>query len=310
MVTLARGSAGKDVKHLQTLLRRYDRHVAVDGVYGPQTERAVRLAQRRMRVYPPDGIAGPYTLAALDHLQAAHPHASTRPAPVTPRAKPVQLGNPGPLTQAVASARAQAVKGPMPAGTASPAVMMRTSAQGRLFIIQRECQRGVSNHLHHPSAGSGVTIGPGYDMKDRTADDVATDLGLINVPPAVAAKAAQGATLSGDAADRFVAANKTLLNLTEQQEAALLDNIVDRYESRVQRSILVPLHQYEFDALVSFAYNPGGGWSQAIHFVNMHKAHEAMVVVSQQVYSKHKLMRGLVDRRQFETRLFLYGEYR
>ena len=42
----------------------------------------------------------------------------------------------------------------------------------------------------------------------------------------------------------------------------------------------------------------------------MHKPHEAMVVVAQQVYSKHKLMRGLVDRRQREARLFLYGEYR
>ena len=87
-MTLSRGSVGQDVRHLQTLLRRYDSHVAMDGVYGSQTERAVRLAQRRMRVYPPDGIAGPHTLAALEHLQAAHHHASARPAPVTPRANP------------------------------------------------------------------------------------------------------------------------------------------------------------------------------------------------------------------------------
>ena len=49
---------------------------------------------------------------------------------------------------------------------------------------------------------------------------------------------------------------------------------------------------------------------QAIHLINTQKNHEAMVVVSQQVYSKRKLLSGLVARRQLEIRLFLYGEYR
>lgn len=61
------------------------------------------------------------------------------------------------------------------------------SLAGRQFIILHEAQRGVSNHLHHPSMGSGVTIGPGYDMKDRTAAQVAQHLRLVGVAPSAAA---------------------------------------------------------------------------------------------------------------------------
>ena len=250
---LSRGSSGKGVKHPQTLLRHYDRTLVADAVYGPWTERAVRLAQRRNGVYPPDGIAGRHTLASLDHAQAAHRDVRVQRVPFAAYAQPVRLGNPGPLAVAVALVRAKAVHGPMPAGTASLPGAMTTSLQGRQFIIDRECLQGVSNRLHHPSAGSGVTIGPGYDMKDRTARQVAHDLEVIGISPAVSAKAAEGATLSGESAQQFITANKTLLNLTRQQEAALLDAIIGEYESKVQRDIRVPLHQYEFNALVSFA---------------------------------------------------------
>lgn len=79
------------------------------------------------------------------------------------------------------------------------------SPKGRLFIIRHEGQHGVSNHLHHPSFGSGVTLGPGYGMKDRSRAQVAGDLkSVFGVDPAVAGRVAEGAGLQGNAAAAFV----------------------------------------------------------------------------------------------------------
>ena len=313
------GSHGADVRTLQLELRHYDPHLVADGTFGARTERATRLAQRRLKLYPPDGVAGPITLAALGR-HSAHKSAAPastpfkRPQPAVPsvptnHSTALEKGNPGPLKPTVDPARDRAAVQPMPAGDARPVVGMQISLFGRMFIVKEETWAGVSNHLHHPSAGSGVTIGPGYDMKDRSAAEISADLQAIKVLPAAANTASQGAGLSGDAADRFAKDHQALLNLTDAQEAQLLVHIVGHYERMVRQAITIPLHQYEFDALVSFAYNPGGGWHRTAKFVNEHRVHEAMVLVSQQVYSRHKALKGLVERRAKEVRLFQYGEY-
>lgn len=321
------GDHGSDVSTLQTILRNYEPDLTVDGVYGPRTERAVRLAQRRNGLYPPDGIAGPMTIGALGRSSAAArtpmrtvPIPTTRSAAVrqanaaaTATAIPVVdpgKGDPGPLRKAVEPARQRATDNAMPAGVAKPVASLTTSRFGRRFIIAHEAQRGVSNHLHHPSAGSGVTIGPGYDMKDRSAADVERDLIAVNVPQPSARQAAQGAGLSGARAGQFVKDNKSLLDLTGNQESALLDQIIGHYEAMVKRAINVPLHQYEFDALVSYAYNPGGGWRKTTALVNAGKAHDAMVEIKRHVTSKGEVIHSLVVRREAESRMFLYGEYK
>lgn len=65
---LRRGSSGARVKRLQQRLRSnyplYAKSLAVDGHYGPHTERVVREFQRRAGLAV-DGIAGPATHAAL-----------------------------------------------------------------------------------------------------------------------------------------------------------------------------------------------------------------------------------------------------
>ena len=99
---------------------------------------------------------------------------------------------------------------------------MSLSEAGRQFVFRHEAGNGkVTAHLHHPPGDSGVTIGPGYDMKERTAEQVAADLRRINVDPAAAAAAAKGATLKGEPADRFVAENKSVLNLSLEQQILL-----------------------------------------------------------------------------------------
>ena len=62
---------------------------------------------------------------------------------------------------------------------------MSLSESGRQFVFRHEAGNGrVTAHLHHPPGDSGVTIGPGYDMKERTPEAIAADLRRINVDPA------------------------------------------------------------------------------------------------------------------------------
>ena len=155
-----------------------------------------------------------------------------------------------------------------------------------------------------------MTIGPGYDMKDRSSAEVQSDLTAIGVPIEAAKTAAAGAGRSGAPATQFVKDNKSVINISIDQEALLLRRIVGSYEDRVKRAIKVPLHQHEFDALVSYAYNPGGGWTKTTKLVNEGKLHDAMVEIKRHVYSKGQMVRSLVTRRAAESKLFLYGEYK
>lgn len=69
-ILLFRGSEGPQVAQLQRQLKcgyeTYAGDLVVDGVYGTQTETAVREFQRRARGLKVDGIVGPATAAALN----------------------------------------------------------------------------------------------------------------------------------------------------------------------------------------------------------------------------------------------------
>ena len=69
--TLYLHSHGQPVRALQLLLKAYEPGLAVDGRFGLGTEHAVRTAQRKLAIFPVDGIAGPHTLGAL--AKAAKP---------------------------------------------------------------------------------------------------------------------------------------------------------------------------------------------------------------------------------------------
>jgi N-acetyl-anhydromuramyl-L-alanine amidase AmpD len=68
-ILLYRGTEGPQVAELQCRLKygyaEYAGHLVIDGVFGPQTEAAVREFQRRTRGLKVDGIVGPQTAAAL-----------------------------------------------------------------------------------------------------------------------------------------------------------------------------------------------------------------------------------------------------
>jgi peptidoglycan hydrolase-like protein with peptidoglycan-binding domain len=75
------GDQGIQVAQVQQLLQRFHYTVDVDGVYGPQTEKAVRSWQRSNGLQV-DGEAGPATLSSL--LKAARLNNATQVTPVVP----------------------------------------------------------------------------------------------------------------------------------------------------------------------------------------------------------------------------------
>ena len=72
--TLRRGDTGESVKHLQQLLG-----VPVDGIYGPQTEQAVRDYQKSHTNLTVDGVAGAQTWGSLSRTGGASSQTQTSP---------------------------------------------------------------------------------------------------------------------------------------------------------------------------------------------------------------------------------------
>ena len=188
---------------------------------------------------------------------------------------------------------------------------MRCSAAGRKFIFSIEVGglKKVTARLHWPGGNSGVTLGPGYDMKDRSAASVQADLVQIGVDAASANTAAQGAGLKGEEAEDFADDHADLLTLTDAQQVALLARVVPHYEAIVNRHIEIALRQHEFDALVSFVYNPGGSFKPVAHLVNRDEMKAAAEIVRQRTKSKRKVMKGLIVRRMRECNLLLNAAY-
>ncbi|WP_337827077.1 LysM peptidoglycan-binding domain-containing protein [Pseudonocardia sp. TMWB2A] len=186
----------------------------------------------------------------------------------------------------------------------------KLSANGAKFIYDHEAVAGVSNKLHWPGGASGVTLGPGYDLKGKSRDTIIQDLTAIGVDRAAAARVAQGAGLEGAAAKNFAANNKGAVNLTRAQETALLQVTIKGYEAAVNRNVKVPLTQNQFDALVSFTYNIGEGGlksSSALRLLNQGKYGEAAQAMKLWNKSGGEVMQGLINRRNDEVALFNKG---
>jgi len=66
--TLAEGYNGGCINQLQTELNTDNgTNIPVDGIFGPETKKAVELFQQNHNIAPADGIVGPQTKAALDN---------------------------------------------------------------------------------------------------------------------------------------------------------------------------------------------------------------------------------------------------
>lgn len=183
----------------------------------------------------------------------------------------------------------------------------KLSANGAKFLFDHEAQAGVSNRLHWPGGASGVTLGPGYDLKGRSQASVINDLTAVGVERSTASRIAQGAGLSGSAAQSFAANNKNLVNLSRAQETQLMEVAMKPYVDAVNNNVKVPLTQSQFDALVSFTYNIGtGGFqgSSALRLLNQGDYSGAANAMKLWNKSGGQVVQGLVNRRNDEVALF------
>ncbi len=88
-----------------------------------------------------------------------------------------------------------------------------------------------SRALHWPEERSGVTIGRGYDLRDRSANQIVNDLTASGVPLMQARRIAAGAGLSGQDAQAFVRANRASIGtISHLQQNNLFNRIYPEYE--------------------------------------------------------------------------------
>ena len=111
------------------------------------------------------------------------------------------------------------------AGTAWAAsyVTVATSTaftRGQQFTFNQE--GGFVAAPYHPSSNSGVTIAVGYDMKERSAASIVSDLVAAGVDRNTATKLSQAAGLTGTAADQFVRNNRRSTMTPAQGNALFL----------------------------------------------------------------------------------------
>jgi GH24 family phage-related lysozyme (muramidase) len=192
-----------------------------------------------------------------------------------------------------------------------PVDSLSISDEGLQFIYVHEAQRGVSDHLHWPGGRSGVTLGPGYDMSGRSAEQIAKDLISVGILPTVAKQIGNGASgLTRQKAADYADDNEDLVNLSQQQEMKLLALLVPAYQDDVKDLIDVDLSQTQFDALVSFDYNCGPGHTAKVaRRINKGEIGAAMKEMKKVNTSGGKIMPGLISRRDHEVTLYLYGKY-
>ncbi|PNS09929.1 hypothetical protein COO59_20145 [Mixta theicola] len=91
-----------------------------------------------------------------------------------------------------------------------------------------------SRVIHWPGNElSGVTLGRGYDMGDRTEANVYGDMVASGIPSEQAAKISKGAGLKGNSARDFVLSNKSAVGeITLQQQKSLFAIIYPKYVDR------------------------------------------------------------------------------
>ena len=95
-----------------------------------------------------------------------------------------------------------------------------------------------SRVIHWPgNDASGVTIGRGYDLGQRSHTEVLDDMISAGVCRTQAESIANGAGLRGDDAKAFVESRKESIGtITHEQQVRLFNNIYPIYEARAKRN--------------------------------------------------------------------------
>ena len=98
------------------------------------------------------------------------------------------------------------------------------------------------------------------------------------------------------------------MKITEMQAEEMLKSELHEYEGYINDYVTVPLNQNQFDAMVSWVYNLGGGNLRASTLLKVLNAGEYDGVPAQMLrWNKAggKVLEGLTRRRQAEADLFV-----
>lgn len=105
---------------------------------------------------------------------------------------------------------------------------------------------------------------------------------------------------------------RTGMMITEQQAMNLLSSDMLKFEREIKRVVSAPLTQWQFDALVSFVYNVGGGnfrSSTLLKKLNQHLYEEVPAQMLRWNKANGVALAGLTRRRTSEGRLFETGKF-
>jgi len=96
--------------------------------------------------------------------------------------------------------------------------------------------------------------------------------------------------------------------ITIKRAEMLLKLIVDKFAIGVKKVLKVPLEQYQFDAVISFAYNVGLGSlksSTLLKKINNSEFKEASEEFGKWNKASGKVLTGLTKRREAERQMFI-----
>jgi uncharacterized protein (TIGR02594 family) len=126
--------------------------------------------------------------------------------------------------------------------SAAGAVQAKTDNQVTLqsgqLTAQGEGSDAQTRHIHWPNTdASGVTLGKGYDIGSRTAEQVIRELTAAGMPVDQATKVSKGAGLKGAAAGKFVRDNKDSVGvISTDVQYALLSTMLVEYTEKARRT--------------------------------------------------------------------------
>tara|TARA_Y100000401_G_scaffold112258_1_gene111479 strand:- start:235 stop:1461 length:1227 start_codon:yes stop_codon:yes gene_type:complete len=134
------------------------------------------------------------------------------------------------------------------------------SDQGK-FTFEQEVGPG-SEKLHHPTKTSGVTVGAGYDMKEKSPDQIISELTSVGIDENIASRLAGAAGLSGKEATKFVKDNPDIALTTDQQKQLFglsFSQALKRTDRDLQTMGYDPnqLSDRKLNLLADYTYNVG-----------------------------------------------------
>eukprot|EP00011_Vannellida_sp_DIVA3-517-6-12_P014452 CAMPEP_0114612066 /NCGR_PEP_ID=MMETSP0168-20121206/4434_1 /TAXON_ID=95228 ORGANISM="Vannella sp., Strain DIVA3 517/6/12" /NCGR_SAMPLE_ID=MMETSP0168 /ASSEMBLY_ACC=CAM_ASM_000044 /LENGTH=328 /DNA_ID=CAMNT_0001823047 /DNA_START=1 /DNA_END=987 /DNA_ORIENTATION=- len=292
-ILIKQGDSGTPVRALQHLMNYYGARLVVDGAFGPGTKGAVQSIQTQIGVSA-DGVVGPVTLGAM-YVD-------------------VRYGSNNDAAKSAQTLLGITADGLFYSGSISSlrAYQQRVTSIAVTEVVDDPTWNALFSEATGNSVGSGGTTSGGGGSTNNGHPTSVSDLGLSLIKDFEslflnAYIDAVGVPTIGWGHTKGVQLGQTIT--TAQAEAFLVQDLADA-QSTIHREVDVQLSQVQYDALVSFVFNVGGGGVINTGVARALAARNYDYVpneLSRWVYGDGKVLPGLVRRRCSEGILFSRG---